>query len=84
MDNNETVLANWTVNLEQPAGMVIMSANTSMDGKFAFSDLAAGEYVVSEVLEMGWKLVSPSDGKFSVNITDASVRTGIRQSVNAH
>lgn len=76
MDNNETVLANWTVNLEQPAGMVIMSANTSMDGKFAFSDLAAGEYVVSEVLEMGWKLVSPSEGKFSVNITDTSV-TGL-------
>jgi len=76
MDNNETVLANWTVNLEQPAGNVIMSVNTSMDGKFAFSDLAAGDYVVSEVLMMGWRLVSPSDGRFSVNITDMSV-TGL-------
>lgn len=76
MDNNETGLADWTVNLEQPAGNVIMSANTSMDGKFAFSDLAAGEYVVSEVLKMGWTLVSPSDGKFSENITDMSV-TGL-------
>ena len=34
MDNNETGLADWTVNLEQPAGMAIMSANTTMDGKF--------------------------------------------------
>ncbi len=76
MDSNETVLADWTVNLEQPAGNVIMSANTSMEGKFAFSDLAAGEYVVSEVLKMGWRIVSPSDGKFSVNITDMSV-TGL-------
>jgi hypothetical protein len=76
MDNNETVLADWTVNLEQPAGNVIMSVNTSMDGKFAFSDLAAGDYVISEVLKMGWRIVSPSDGKFSVNITDTSV-TGL-------
>jgi hypothetical protein len=53
-----------------------MSANTSLEGKFAFSDLAAGEYVVSEVLKTGWKLVSPSDGKFTENITDMSV-TGL-------
>ncbi len=76
MDNNETGLADWTVNLEQPAGTVVMSANTTMDGKFAFSDLSAGEYVVSEVLKMGYKLVSPADGKFTENITDKSV-TGL-------
>ncbi len=76
MDNNETGLADWTVNLEQPAGMVIMSANTTMDGKFMFTDLSAGEYVVSEVLKMGWTLVSPADGKFSENVTDMSV-TGL-------
>jgi hypothetical protein len=76
MDNNETGLADWTVNLEQPAGMVVMSANTTMDGKFVFSDLSAGEYVVSEVLKMGYKLESPADGKFTENITDKSV-TGL-------
>ena len=76
MDNNDTGLADWTVNLEQPAGMVIKSVNTTMDGKFAFSDLSAGEYVVSEVLKMGWKLVSPADGKFTENITDKNV-TGL-------
>ncbi len=76
MDNNETGLADWTVNLEQPAGTVVMSANTTMDGKFVFSDLSAGEYVVSEVLKMGYKLVSPADGKFTENITDMSV-TGL-------
>jgi hypothetical protein len=76
MDNNETGLADWTVNLEQPAGTVVTSANTTMDGKFVFSDLSAGEYVVSEVLKMGYKLVSPADGKFTENITDKSV-TGL-------
>ncbi len=73
MDNNETGLADWTVNLEQPAGMVVMSVNTTMDGMFAFSDLSAGEYVVSEVLKTGWNIVSPADGKFMVNITDMNV-----------
>ena len=76
MDNNETGLADWTVNLEQPAGTVVTSANTTMDGKFVFSDLSAGEYVVSEVLKMDYKLVSPADGKFTENITDKSV-TGL-------
>jgi hypothetical protein len=76
IDNNETGLADWTVNLEQPVGMVIMSANTTMDGKFMFTDLSAGEYVVSEVVKMGWTLVSPADGKFSENVTDMSV-TGL-------
>jgi hypothetical protein len=76
MDNNETGLADWTVNLEQPAGTIITSANTTVDGKFVFSDLSAGEYVVSEVLKTGNKLVSPADGKFTENITDKSV-TGL-------
>jgi uncharacterized protein (DUF2141 family) len=76
MDNNETGLADWTVNLEQPAGKIVTSANTTTDGKFVFSDLSAGEYVVSEVLKMGYKLVSPADGKFTENIADKNV-TGL-------
>ncbi len=73
MDNNEAGLANWTVNLEQPAGVVIAKANTTMDGKFAFTDLAAGEYTVSEVMQMGWNLIAPVDNKFTVTVTNASV-----------
>ncbi|MDM7940719.1 MAG: SdrD B-like domain-containing protein [Methanothrix sp.] len=72
-DDNETGLANWTVNLEQPAGTVIKTATTALDGKFAFMDLAAGEYTVSEVIQMGWNLVTPVDGKFTVAITNESV-----------
>ena len=76
MDNNETGLADWTVNLEQPAGTIITSANTTTDGKFVFSDLSAGEYVVSEVLKMGYIFVDPADGKFTENIADKNV-TGL-------
>lgn len=71
-DDNNTGLANWTVNLEQPAGTVIKNATTALDGKFAFTDLAAGEYTVSEVIQMGWSLVTPVDGKFTLTITNES------------
>ncbi len=73
MDNNETGSANWTVNLEQPAGTVINTAITDENGKFAFADLAAGEYIVSEVLQMGWNLIAPADGKIPVVITNESM-----------
>ncbi len=73
MESTEAGLANWTVNLEQPAGVVIAKANTTMDGKFAFMDLPAGEYTVSEVMQMGWNLIAPADNMFTVTITNASV-----------
>ena len=75
MDNNETGMANWTVNLEQPAGTVINTATTDATGKFAFADLAAGEYIVSEVLQMGWNMIAPADGKIPVVITNESMTT---------
>ncbi len=73
MESNETGLGNWTVNLEQPAGVVIAKTDTMMDGKFAFMDVPAGEYTVSEVMQMGWKLTAPADNKFTVTVTNASV-----------
>lgn len=73
MDSNQSALANVTVNLEQPAGAVIKSANTTMDGMFSFMDLDAGEYTVSEVVPMGWMAVTPAEGKMTVTITNASI-----------
>ncbi|VVB72322.1 SdrD B-like domain protein [uncultured archaeon] len=73
MDNNETGLADWTVNLEQPAGTILKTATTGADGKFSFADLAAGEYTVSEVLQMGWKLISPAEGKTAVTISNENI-----------
>jgi hypothetical protein len=70
---NEVGLANLTINLEQPAGTIITSVVTPLDGKFAFTDLAAGEYAVSEVVEAGWKLIAPVDGKLAVTIINESI-----------
>jgi len=72
VDNNQTGLADWTINLTKD-GAVINSVPTAADGKFAFIELAAGEYTVSELLVEGWNVVSPAEGKAIVNITDASV-----------
>jgi hypothetical protein len=72
VDTNQTGLAGWTINLTM-GGAVINSVPTATDGKFAFADLAAGEYTVSEVLMQGWNITSPADGKSVVTITNASV-----------
>jgi hypothetical protein len=72
VDNNQTALADWNINLTKD-GAVINSVPTASDGKFAFPDLAAGEYTVSELLKEGWNVVSPAEGTTIVNITDASV-----------
>ena len=72
MDSDEVGLAGWTMNLEQ-TGTVINSSITAADGKFAFADLAAGEYNVSEVLVEGWNIIAPAEGKSALTIVDASV-----------
>jgi hypothetical protein len=72
VDDNQTGLADWSMNLTQD-GEVIDSVATDADGKFAFADLVAGEYNVSEVLMEGWNIVSPAEGMSMVTITNASV-----------
>lgn len=69
-------LAGWMVNLEQPAGTVIANTTTNNDGNYAFNNKYSGMYVVSEVLPMGWAIVTPADGKYTVNLTDKDI-TGI-------
>lgn len=72
VDDNQTGLAGWTMNLTQD-GAVINSVTTAADGKFAFPDLASGAYAVSELLMDGWNVVSPAEGLAAVNVTDANV-----------
>ncbi|MCU0637480.1 MAG: prealbumin-like fold domain-containing protein [Methanothrix sp.] len=72
MDNNQTTLANWTMNLSMN-GAAVSSVVTGDDGKFAFADLAAGAYTVSEMPVEGWAAVSPAEGAIEVNLTNASV-----------
>ncbi|MFZ2535933.1 SdrD B-like domain-containing protein, partial [Methanothrix sp.] len=73
MNVNESGLANWTVNLEQSEGVVITSVNTAADGKFVFLNQLPGVYTIKEVLQAGWTLISPVDGKFTVEVINESV-----------
>ncbi len=73
LDNNETGLAGWTVSLEQPAGTIIANQTTAEDGSYAFTGLSAGEYSVSEVVQMGWTPVSPADGRYAVTVTNMTI-----------
>jgi len=68
-DPGEPGLQNWTINLEQPAGTVIKTAVTAADGSYSFTDLAAGIYVISEVLQPSWTQKSPPGGKHTVTLT---------------
>jgi hypothetical protein len=70
MDYNETGLANWTINLEQPAGNIVSKTVTDNNGGYGFVGLAPGGYAVVENLETGWSLTLPSDGKYVVNLTN--------------
>ena len=73
IDENETGLAGWTVSLEQPVGTVIANQTTAEDGSYAFMGLSVGEYAVSEIVQMGWTLVSPADGKYVVTVTNMTI-----------
>lgn len=69
MDYNETGLANWTINLEHPLGNVISRATTNIEGIYGFYSLVPGAYTVVENSKMGWNLTTPSDDKYTVNLT---------------
>ena len=68
-DTSKMGLADWKINLEQPAGKVIANATTNGSGSYSFNRLNAGTYVVAEVLPTGWSMVTPADGKYTVNLT---------------
>lgn len=70
MDNNETGLAGWTVNLQQPSGNGISKSITDDIGEYGFSDLAAGKYILAVIQNMGWPMTTPPDGKYGINLTD--------------
>ena len=53
-------LANWTIELRDEAGDLIDSKKTDASGDYSFCNLEAGNYTVCELLQEGWKNVTPS------------------------
>ncbi len=63
-DIGESRLEGWQVYLDQNQNGQLdsteLSTQTDADGRYTFSDLDAGQYVVAEILPEGWKQTSPA------------------------
>lgn len=75
-DSNEPALQGWTVNLSGP---ISSSSVTNAGGYYEFTDLTAGSYTVSEVLQSssggGWVQTFPPSGTYNLNITSGALLT---------
>jgi len=69
-DEINTGLADWTVVLVNPDG-TMTNTTTALDGTYAFNNLSAGAYIISESLKEGWELVSPMENQISINLTES-------------
>jgi hypothetical protein len=59
MDSRDRPLPGWTIILRDDQGTVVRTALTDQNGAYCFFDLPPGRYVVSEVLQPGWKQTAP-------------------------
>ena len=67
--STEPGLSGWTVNL---AGTATRSTFSGSDGTYSFSNLAAGQYTITQIPESGWQQTSPA-GSRSVSLGSTSV-----------
>ncbi len=67
-DSGEPGLPNWTISLFN--GSATTTTTTDINGNYAFSNLPAGNYTVSEVQQNGWMQTFPAPpGTYSVNLS---------------
>jgi hypothetical protein len=68
-DSGEAGLSGVTIRLTDAAG-VIRTTTTDAAGAFSFTNVAAGAYVVSEVVPNGFQQTAPAaPGTFAINVT---------------
>jgi hypothetical protein len=67
-DANEPGLPGWTIQLSNGQSKV-----TDAGGFYTFTDLDAGNYVVTEVNQAGWTQTMPSAGSYNVNLAPQQV-----------
>ncbi|MEZ6048188.1 MAG: SdrD B-like domain-containing protein [Planctomycetaceae bacterium] len=73
-DQGEKGLVNWTVFLDQNQNGIFDAGEesdiTDADGKFKFTNLAAGDYRVAEILKTDWTATNPVSGYIDVTLND--------------
>lgn len=72
-DGNETGLANWIIQL---TGQTNATAITDSNGVYSFTNLPAGTYTLSEVLQANWTQTTPANGTYTVEIASGTAATG--------
>lgn len=73
-DPGEPGLEGWTIIL---SGAESRTTVTDSEGYYEFANLAAGDYVVSEVLKDGWtQTYPPSPGTYSISLSPGESSTG--------
>jgi hypothetical protein len=72
-DEGESGLQNWSISISGP---VTTSSTTDENGNYTFTNLLAGDYTVSEVVQNGWTQTYPSETlTYSVNIISGANST---------
>lgn len=67
-DTNEPGLSNWVINLTGPVNQYSL---TDLSGYYAFYNLPAGTYVISEELVSGWTQTMPAEpGTYTLTVVD--------------
>ena len=70
LDDGESGLAGWTINLLNASGNVVTSATTDANGNYVLSGVGPGSYTIQGVLEAGFIQTAPSTS--SINIISSS------------
>jgi hypothetical protein len=68
-ERREDGLKNWTINLIK-SGQTVATATTDADGNYSFSNLLAGNYIVREVQQDGWKQITSDPHAIKVRSGD--------------
>ncbi|MBM4165743.1 MAG: T9SS type A sorting domain-containing protein [Ignavibacteria bacterium] len=70
-DANENPLSGWQVSISGPLSF---NYTTTSNGLYSFTNLPAGTYTVSEVLQSGWAHTHPGgDGTYIINLQEMQV-----------
>ena len=66
LDDGESGLAGWTINLLNSSGNVVASATTDASGNYTLSGVGPGSFTIQEALQAGYIQTAPSTGSISI------------------
>ncbi len=73
LDNGESGLSGWTVNLVNSSGHVVSSTTTDSNGDYSLSSVPPGTYTIEEALQAGYIQTAPSSGFDTVTSSSGGV-----------